>query len=429
MRHPRKLAVSALVLAAHAGAQDGVRLTLLNDDEFVQGYARVAGLVYGGISGIDYDQQSKFWYVVSNDTGETSPVRFFAMDIRIDEHGNLILNSDEVQKLNHPDGTVYEPGHHSPGAVRIIPPDPIGDEPYLVWSSEGVLDKGYKAGVFEMCTGATFMDGFTTSPHLGFVKGERGPRHARAIEALALLPNMHVVAGYEQALTQDGPPATPGAGTTHVRLMELDYFSAKQVKEFAYPLAEPDSRFGEGTERGLVELVAVDNDTLLALESISIPSDLRGGKAWTEIYLVELAGASDISGIESLKGLSAGSDFTPVTKTLLGDNESLGGLREIPFRAMTFGPMIDDSRASIVLVSDNGLDQYFPTYFAYVAAEGLRPMRPFVKVDAERPGQFEERHLTTEQGTPERIRITREQRAKKAAEEEAKKAAEEAGGK
>ena len=31
------------------------------------------GTQVGGISGIDYDQQSKFWYVVSNDTGSTAP--------------------------------------------------------------------------------------------------------------------------------------------------------------------------------------------------------------------------------------------------------------------------------------------------------------------------------------------------------------------
>lgn len=429
MRTARVMALMLSAMAQPAMAQGEVKATLLTDDEFVGGYARVAGLIFGGISGIDYDQQSKFWYAVSNDTGETSPVRFFAMDLRIDEYGNLILNADEVQKLNHPDGTVYEPGHHSPGAVRIIPPDPIGDEPYLIWTSEGVLDKGYKAGVFEMCTGATFMDGFKTSEHLSFVKDEQGPRHARALESIALLPNMQVIAGFEQALTQDGPPSTPGTGTTYTRLVHLDYFKANQLGEMAYALEAPSEEYGAGAERSLVELVAVDNDTLLAVESIALPGEGRVKKARTELYLVELAGATDITSVPSLAGLSAGSDFTPVAKTFIGDNDSLGGLREIPFKAATFGPMMDETRASLIMVSDNGLDQYLPTYFAFLSVEGLRPKRPFVKVDAGMPGQYEERELTTEQGTPERIRITRAQRAAKAAEEEAKKAAEEAAAK
>lgn len=421
----RRAGVLALALSAAAwtsNGQEAVTATLLTDDEFVGGFARVAGLVFGGISGIDYDQQSKFWYAVSNDTGETSPVRFFAMVIEIDEYGNLLLNADEVQKLNHPDGTVYEPGHHSPGAVRIIPPDPIGDEPYLIWTSEGMLDKGYKAGVFEMCTGATFMDGFKTSEHLSFVKDEQGPRNARALESIALLPNMEVIAGFEQALTQDGPPARAGSGTTYVRLVHLDYFEAGQLGEMAYALEAPSEEYGAGAERSLVELVAVDNDTLLAVESIALPGTSRVKKARTELYLVELAGASDISGMESLAGKAAGTDFTPVSKTFVADNDTMGGLREIPFKAATFGPMIDEERASLIMVSDNGLDQYQPTYFAYIAMEGVKPRRPFVKEDAQVFGQYEERYLTTEQGMPERIRITRAQREAKKAEEEAKKA-------
>ena len=412
MRQTTLSLLAASFLTMTATAQTDVTATLLNDDEFVGGYARVDNLIFGGISGIDYDQQSKYWYVVSNDTGDESPVRFFVVELRIDEHGNLLYNSDEVQKLNHPDGSLFEPGHHSPGAVRIIPPDPIGDEPYLVWASEGVLEKGYKAGVFEMCTGATFMDGFKTSPQLNYVAGEQGPRPERALEALALLPNMELIAGYEQALAQDGPPSTPGTGTTYSRLVHLDYFKANQISEMAYPLEAPDAeKYGEGAERSLVELVAVNNETLLAVESIALPGTSRVKKAITELYLVTFDDATDITELQSLKGLSAGSDFTPVTKTFLADNESLGGLREIPWKAATFGPMIDDTRASLIMVSDNGLDQYLPTYFAYIAMEGIQPRRPWVKEDSTTYGQYEERDMTTEQGTPARIRIIREQKA------------------
>ncbi len=412
--------VSGSVVSVAAGqneAVDGsvpnVTAKVLNNDDYIEGFARVDGLVFGGISGIDYDQQSKFWYVVSNDTGDTAPVRFFAMDIQIDEYGNIFFISDEVQRLNHPDGEIYEPGHHSPGAVRIIPPDPIGDEPYLIWTSEGVLNKGYKAGVFQMCTGATFMDGFVTSPHLDYVENKQGPRNAKALESLALLPNMEIIAGYEQALTQDGPPSTPDAGTTYTRLVHLDYFKADQLGEMAYALEAPDAKYGEKAERSLVELVAVNNDTLVAVESITMPeSTSRQHQARTELYLVELTGASDISELESLKGLDAGNDFVPVKKTFIGDNDTLGGLRELPYKAATFGPMIDDERASLVMLSDNGLNQYMPTYVAYIEMTGVQPRRPYVKEDAKSYGQYEERDLTTEQGTPQRFRITREMKAK-----------------
>ena len=413
MRCSRFVSLASLLLVSGAAAQADITATLLNQDDYIDGFARVEGLVFGGISGIDYDQQSKFWYVVSNDTGSSAPVRFFAMDIQIDEYGNIFFISDEVQRLNHPNGDIYEPGRHSPGAVRIIPPDPIGDEPYLIWTSEGVLNKGHKAGVFQMCTGATFMDGFVTSPHLNYIEDKQGPRHAHALESLALLPNMEIIAGYEQALVQDGPKCTPGTGTTYTRLIHLDYFKADQLDEMAYPLEAPDAKYGENAERSLVELVAVDNDTLVAVENITMPeSKKRFHQARTELYLVELEGASDISDVESLEGLEAGTDFVPVKKTFIADNDTMGGLRELPFKAATFGPMIDDERASLVMLSDNGLNEYMPTYVAYIEMTGVQPRRPFVKEDARTYGQYEERDLTTEQGTPQRFRITREMKEK-----------------
>lgn len=402
-----------MLVVSGAAAQAQVTAKVLNQDDYIDGFARVEGLEFGGISGIDYDQQSKFWYVVSNDTGSTAPVRFFAMEIRIDEYGNILFNSDEVQRLNHPNGDIYEPGHHSPGAVRIIPPDPVGDEPYLIWTSEGVLNKGYKDGVFQMCTGATFMDGFVTSPHLKFVEGEQGARDSRSLESLALLPNMEIIAGYEQALTQDGPPCTPGTGTTYTRLIHLDYFKADQLDEMAYPLEAPDAKYGEKSERSLVELVAVNDNTLVAVESITMPeSKNRFEKARTELYLVELDGASDITALDSLKGLEAGKDFVPVKKTFIADNDSMGGLRQVPFKAATFGPMIDDERASLVMLSDNGLNEYMPTYVAYIEMTGVQPRRPYVQEGSRVYGQYEERDLNTEQGTPQRFRITRELKEK-----------------
>lgn len=409
MRRSMLTALACTFMAGHAVAEPPHNLTLLSEEP-IQGYARVNNMLFGGMSGIDYDPQSKFWYSVSNDSGESSPVRFFAMLIDFDEKGNMTINSDEVQKLNTPNGDLYEPGKHTPSSVRIIPPDPIGDEPYLVWTSEGVLEQGNKAGVFEMCTGATFMDGFEYGDYTNFVADEQGPRVDMAFESIALLPNMEVVAGYEQPLTQDGPVSTSGSGTTYTRLIHLDYFKANQIGEMAYPLEEPS----DGAIRSLVDFVAVDEDTLLAVENIEVPSEKRIRDVTTELYLVELGDASNIMGVQSLAGMTAGEDFTPVTKTFLGDNESFGGLRRSPYRGVTFGPMFKDGRASIVLISDNGCDQYQSTYIALLSADDIQPRRPFVKPEGR---AFEARDITSERGIPQRIRTIREQKGEEGGEE------------
>jgi hypothetical protein len=405
----RRSQIAVLALSTIAGAAVSQTEHNLKHEstEYVEGFGRVDGLLFGGLSGIDYDPQSKYWYTVSDDAGDNSPVRFFVLQITFDDYGNMDFNSDEVQKLNNADGTLYEPGLHTPSSVRIIPPDPIGDEPYLVWTSEGVLKDGNKAGVFEMCTGASFMDGFTLSEHTDFVPDTQGPRVDMAFESIALLPNMEIIAGYEQALQQDGPISTAGSGTTYLRLLHLDYFKATQLDEMAYPLEEPGAEAGEGAVRSLVDLVAVDEDTLLAIENVEVPATGRIRDVTTELYLVELAGASDIMGMDSLAGLESGADFVPVTKTFLGDNETMGGLRRAPFRGATFGPMFEDGRASVVLISDNDCDQYQNTYFALLSMEGIQPRRPYVK---EGGRAYEARDIDSSRGTPERLRIIREQK-------------------
>ena len=202
----RRSLIAVLALSTVAGAaasQTEYNLTH-ESTEYVGGFGRVDGLLFGGLSGIDYDPQSKFWYTVSSDDGDSAPVRFFVLQINFDDYGNLDFNSDEVQKLNNADGSLYEVGIHTPSSVRIIPPDPIGDEPYLIWTSEGVLSEGNKAGVFEMCTGASFMDGFQLAEYTDFVPDTSGPRVDMAFESIALLPNMEIIAGFEQPLQQDG---------------------------------------------------------------------------------------------------------------------------------------------------------------------------------------------------------------------------------
>lgn len=349
----------------------------------LQGFARVNNLAFTGISGLDYDPQSQLWIAVSNDTGETDPVRFFGMRIEVESEAFVRFDAVQAQALNHPDGTVFEPGLHQPGAVRIIPADPIGDEPYLVWTSEGVLDKGKRAGVFEMCTGATFMDWFQTADYFSYVEGGSGPRANRAYESLALMPDHSVIAGMEQALTQDGPAAAKGSGPSPVRLVHFDYWDASTKGEYVYVLEEPPADAPDGAERSLVELIAVDQNTLLSIESIMVPDQGRAPRAQTELYLVSLDGASDVHGVASLA--ADGVSYTPVTKQKVADTESLG-LRDARYAAGAFWHTLDDGRQVILLVSDNDNDTYRPTYFAALAVDGLTAQRPFVKDAAGRHG-------------------------------------------
>lgn len=369
-----------LALALAAGSAARAQTVTLIEEVPVEGYARVNGMPFTGISGFDYDPQSGRAIAVSNDTGTTGPVRFFGLKLDFNERGLANFAPDQAQALNHPNGTRFEPGLHQPGAVRIIPADPVGDEPYLVWTSEGHLREGKRAGVFEMCTGATFMDWFRTGDASEQASESDGPRHDYAWESLALMPDHSLIAACEQPLVQDGPVMVAGSGSGVIRLVHLDYWTASAIHEYAYPIAEPGPGAPQGAVRSLVELIAVDQDTILAIESVMVPDQGRSPRATTELYLVELAGASDVTGVGSL---AESSSYIPVTKRLLADTASLG-IKDLRYNAGAFWHKFDDARFGLVLVSDNANDQYRPTYFALLAVEGLEPQRPYVRSSAGR---------------------------------------------
>ena len=74
-----------------------------------------------------------------------------------------------------------------------------------------------------------------------------------------------------------------------------------------------------------MDLLALDRTTLLALERsfVANPAEPAASANRIRIYRVTLAGATNIAGIESLKGRA---DVVPVSKTLVLDLANVAGL-------------------------------------------------------------------------------------------------------
>jgi len=118
------------------------------------------------------------------------------------------------------------------------------------------------------------------------------------------------------------------------------------------------SQYGYLTEaeQGLSELVAIDDNHLLALErGFSL---LAGFTA--KVYLVTIDAATDVRDINGLDG----ADVVLVTKRLLvdlaqcpvtPDGDPPGDFSPLldNFEGMTFGPVLPDGRRSLILVSDD----------------------------------------------------------------------------
>jgi hypothetical protein len=191
----------------------------------------------------------------------------------------------------------------------------------------------------------------------------RGARDNAALESLTIVPGgSRLFTGLETALVQDGAPAEIGRGTVS-RILEFvrqnDEYAPR--REFAYPVepVEPAAFQPALTVTGLVELLAVSDDQLLALERTYLaerPNANDRGRALNRIRLfrVSLAGATDVSHIDSLGGAT----YTPVQKTLLLDLSAVNGLsQELAtlenFEGLAAGPVLADGSRSLLLVSDD----------------------------------------------------------------------------
>lgn len=142
----------------------------------------------------------------------------------------------------------------------------------------------------------------------------------------------------EDALECDGETSSRESGAL-VRLQKFDS-KLEPAGQFAYRTEPSVIRIGhQGT--GVTDMAVLPNGELLVLERV-----LTVGFC-VKIFRVELDGATDIAGRDSLKDAE---DVVPVKKHLLF--ERLSGANN--FEGMTIGPKLADGSFSVILVADNG---------------------------------------------------------------------------
>jgi hypothetical protein len=112
-------------------------LKLLNVKVLPHGFSFQQTTV-GGLSGIDYDETSKQYYLISDDRSSLQPARFYTAQIKITETGIDTVLITGVTTLHQSNGKPYpgakeDPAHTpDPEAIRYNP-----TKHQLIWSSEG----------------------------------------------------------------------------------------------------------------------------------------------------------------------------------------------------------------------------------------------------------------------------------------------------
>lgn len=199
-----------------------------------------------------------------------------------------------------------------------------------------------------------------------------GRQANRGMEGLAISPDGRKLYGMMQnALIQDGglDAAVSRVGLNN-RIVEIDVKTGA-VREFLYVL--------ESKSYGTNEILAVNDHQFLVLE--------RDGKAgasakFKRIYLIDVAGATDIRALAQLPASTVPDGVTPVEKTLFLDLLDpaygiAGASTPEKFEGMAFGPDLPDGRHLLLVTTDNDFVQTQPSsFFAFAIDPSDLPFEP-----------------------------------------------------
>lgn len=192
-------------------------------------------------------------------------------------------------------------------------------------------------------------DAATGTPNFaGDTGNTAGKRTNRGFEGLAIGPDgRHAYAVLQSATLDEG-----GGDGTFIRIVKFDTATGLAVAQFAYEL--DTAKQG----RGISALVALGNEKFLILErnnrGVGVGATLD--PADKNVYTIDLAGATDVSGID----LDAeGAVFTPVakgTKVIDLDADTLAALgKRSPekWEGLAIGPQLADGSFLVLAGTDN----------------------------------------------------------------------------
>lgn len=193
-----------------------------------------------------------------------------------------------------------------------------------------------------------------------------GRQANRSMEGLAISPNGTKLYGLVQSpLLQDG--ALDGSNNrvgTNCRLIEIDLASSTR-REFLYQLSSASI--------GATEVLAINDHEFLVLERDGRGLNSGNTAQFKKIFKIDIAAATDISGVASLPTTGTPLGVTPVTKTLFLDVLLATGIPGNQFpeklEGITFGPDLADGRHLLIVSADNDFKTSIANWFFAFAVD------------------------------------------------------------
>ncbi|MBA2513723.1 MAG: esterase-like activity of phytase family protein [Solirubrobacterales bacterium] len=341
-------AATMLALAAPAVAKGPPMELQFRGQAIVPTGTTYRGTTVGGLSSITYDPARNVFYAVSDDPSQFQPARFYTVGLDLND-GRLTdgdVRFEDVTTLLAPGGQPYAPFSLDPEGLALT------KDRQLVFTSEGLPNSLIDPFVRRYSLNGSFLGSLPLpQPFLASADRSSGVRPNLGFESAGVPKNgRFVFTATENALYQDGPPATIANGSP-ARILRHNLQTGRLDRQWVYEtdaVAQPPVPATRFSVNGLVELLPLNNEFLIAMErSFSVGAPGTGNSI--KLYKVALPGATNVDGADSLQELRR---VRPAQKTLLMDLDDLG----IPLdnvEGLTFGPRLADGRQSVVLVSDN----------------------------------------------------------------------------
>lgn len=328
------------------------------------------GTTVGGLSGIDYDPASGLYALISDDRSALQPARIYTARIALDAQGLGTPELASVITLQRANGQPWPSSRTALHGDEIPDPEAVrwrhhGGQTTLLWTTEGDLAHGFGPRMRE-----TRLDGSlarTFVPPAMFAPStdeHSGPRDNKGFEGLALTPDGSMAwLAMEGALVQDGPLPTATAPGGPCRLTCIDLAgSGRAVRQIAYiPDALPHAPLLPGgmADNGISEILMLGRYQMLVLER----SYVLGHGVSLRLYRIDTRRASNTLNLPTLTA----DNHQPAAKTLLADFATLGLPLLDNTEGMTWGPVLPDGRATLVVVSDDNFNPLQTTQFAAFA--------------------------------------------------------------
>jgi hypothetical protein len=173
----------------------------------------------------------------------------------------------------------------------------------------------------------------------------------RGMECLAMSSDGTKLVGLMQsALIQDGERTKDGViHGRNCRLVEIE-ISTGQLREFVYQM--------DSVEHGNSEILAYGPEEYLVLERDSLAGKKAG---YRKLVHVTLAGATDIAGMKKLPSGNLPQEISPLNRTVFLDFldpqwKLAGATMPEKIEGLTFGPMLNDGRRSLLVSTDNDFE-------------------------------------------------------------------------